>query len=60
MGLYPNASRRALALYKNPGVEKNQSFGKANNYQLIGPFHDCSLLYVLRALLATYYRNEWR
>lgn len=52
MGSYLNASRRALAVYENPGVEKKQSFGKANNYQLIGPFRDCSLLYVLRAFIS--------
>lgn len=53
MGLDPNAWRRALALDKNPGGQKTQSFGKVNNNQLIGLFCDFSLLYVLRALLAT-------
>lgn len=50
MGLDPNASRRALAIYRNPGVKEKQSFGKANNYQLICPFCDFSLLYIGKKL----------
>lgn len=49
MGLYSHAGRRAL-VYRNPVLEKKQSFGKANNYQLICPFCDFRLLYVREEL----------